>query len=134
MTAQELFDMLDLEPGDGRTRSGCVVGGMWVSVEALLDEQAEPHFMNHMTQMAIRAMDKAATDVGKTVNLPTVRRYCAIAYAWVQGAGLDDEGNPRREMLPIMHSIHGAPAFGADKAELDAEPTMLQIFWQAETA
>lgn len=124
--------MLDLEPGDGRTRSGCVLGGMWVSVEAFLDLRDSPEFMDHITEMAVRAMHKAAADFGKTVNMDTLRRYCAIAYAWVPGAGLDDDGNPRRELLPVLHSIHGAPGFGADAAQIDAEPTMLQVFWQAE--
>jgi hypothetical protein len=132
-TTQEIFDMLNLQPGDGRTRSGCVIGGSWVSVEFLIDTQCSGDMMESMTRSSIRAMENAAADVGRVVKLDTVRRYCAIAYAWVPGAGLDDDGHPRRELLPIRHSIHGAPKFGADRAQLDAEPTMLQIFWQAET-
>lgn len=129
---QRIFDLLDLEPGDGRTKAGCVVGGMMISVEALLDPHAAG-FIESLAQSVIRSMDSAAAEKRLTVNLATVRRYCAVVYAWVPGAGVDDDGHPRRELLPIRHSIHGAPRFGADAAAADAVPTMVQIFWQAET-
>lgn len=132
-TAQEIFDALDLRPGDGRTRSGCVVGMVPMVAEALTDTEALPDIMEHASRMATDSMIAAAEANNLKVDLLTVRRYCAVAYSWVAGSGQDEQGNPQRELLPIRHSIHGRPAPFAAQAAEDAEPHMVEIYWQAET-
>jgi hypothetical protein len=134
---QKIFDSLDLQPGDGRMHKGNVFGMVFLNAD-MLTEAADHDLldaaMQHATTMATDNMIAAAKEKGLKVDLLTVRRYCAVAYSWVAGSGVDEEGNPQRELLPIRHSIHGRPAPLAAQAAEDADPHMIEVYWLAETA
>jgi hypothetical protein len=140
-TTDDIFGMLDLQPGDGRMHKGQVFAMTWASAEMLADEAARGSGLVMLKEIATRSMTEACAASDLTLLPETIRQYAAVTHSWNPGAGLDandelivdDEGDAKPVLRPIRHSIHGRPIEFAPRADEDAPVHMVEIYWLAET-